>query len=136
MTSSRKNDNKTIRRIDQWLWYARIFKTRGLATKFCQAKKIRIDGELISKARTTVRHGMVLSFTKDDLIKVLVIKNLGLRRGPALEAQSLYEDQSPPPPTKIEKLTNSPMLRDKGSGRPTKTERRAMEKLRPELKQN
>lgn len=130
MTAEAKNS----RRLDQWLWYARIFKTRGAASKFCQAKKIRLDGDLISKAKTPVRIGMMLSFTLDEQIKILKIEALGVRRGPAVEAQSLYDDQSPPPPTKEEKIHNSPMLRERGAGRPTKTERRAMERLRPELK--
>jgi ribosome-associated heat shock protein Hsp15 len=120
-------------RLDQWLWHARIFKTRTLATKFCQAKKVQIDGHVVSKAKTPVRQGMVLSFIKDELEKIIKIKALSHRRGPVLEAAGLYEDQSPAPPTIEEKIFNSPMRREKGAGRPTKFDRRAMEKLRPEL---
>ncbi|MCK5040737.1 MAG: RNA-binding S4 domain-containing protein [Sphingomonadales bacterium] len=127
-------EEQNSRRLDQWLWYARIFKTRGAASKFCQAKKIRIDGEVVSKAKTPVSKGMVLTFSKEKLEKIIKIEALGIRRGPAVEAQSLYEDQSPPPPTKEERLHNSPMLREKGTGRPTKAERRAWEKLRHGLK--
>ena len=124
----------TSRRLDQWLWYARIFKTRGAASKFCQTGKVTIDGIMVNKAKTPVNVGVILSFKKDKLEKVLKIEGLGYRRGPAIEAQALYEDLSPPPPTKEGKLINSPMLRERGTGRPTKAERRAMEKLRPDMK--
>lgn len=125
---------KDNRRLDQWLWFSRVFKTRGAASKFCQARKITVDGLIISKAKTPIEVGMVLSFTKEELVRVLKIEGLGQRRGPALEAMALYEDLSPPPPTKEEKLFNSPMLRERGSGRPTKAERRAWEKLHHGLK--
>lgn len=117
-------------RIDKWLWHARFFKSRTLAGKFCVAGKVRVNDQLLAKAHVHVSPGDVLTFVKADAVKVVKIKNLGTRRGPAPEAQALYEDLSPPPPTKSDKLLNpSPAQRDPGSGRPTKAERRALDRL-------
>lgn len=117
-------------RIDKWLWHARFFKSRTLAGKFCLAGKVRMNDQLLSKAHVQVGPGDVLTFVKADAVKVVKIKSLGTRRGPAPEAQALYEDLSPPPPKKADKLLNpSPAQRDPGSGRPTKAERRALDRL-------
>ncbi len=118
-------------RIDVWLWYARFFKSRTLATKACAAGKISLGDASISKARVLVGPGDVLSFTKGDALKRVKILAIGTRRGPAPEAQNLYEDQSPPPPTKADaKFAGAPAQRLPGQGRPTKAERRATDKLK------
>lgn len=118
-------------RIDVWLWYARFFKSRTLAAKACNASKISVNDASISKAKTLVAPGDVLTFTQGDLLKIVKIIYVGHRRGPAQEAQSLYEDRSPPPPSKTDKvLRGSPAQRLPGQGRPTKAERRATDKLK------
>lgn len=127
------NDKTQSRRIDQWLWYARQFKSRSQASKFCSDKKIRLDGQLVSKASTLIHIGSTLTFVKNEQIKVVKILDIGKRRGPASEAEALYQDLSPPPQPAIK--GSAQILRDRGAGRPTKAERRALEKLRPELKQ-
>jgi ribosome-associated heat shock protein Hsp15 len=117
-------------RIDKWLWYARFFKSRTLAAKIISTKPIRVNSNLISKAHTMIRPGDVLTFPKADHIRVIKVINLGGRRGPAIEARTLYEDLSPPVLTQTNKRTMSPASRPPGSGRPTKAERRATDRLK------
>jgi ribosome-associated heat shock protein Hsp15 len=117
-------------RIDKWLWYARFFKSRTLAAKIISTKPIRVNSNLISKAHAMIRPGDVLTFPKGDHIRVIKIINLGGRRGPATEAQTLYEDLSPPVLTQKSKSPMSPASRLPGSGRPTKAERRATDQLK------
>jgi ribosome-associated heat shock protein Hsp15 len=116
-------------RLDKWLWYARFFKSRSLATQFCNAGKLRVDGAIVAKAHHLVRPGNVLTFVRGTAVRVVRVVALGSRRGPASEAQTLYEDMSPPmPPRKKAELSAGE--RDPGSGRPTKRDRRALDKLR------
>ncbi len=81
-------------RLDKWLWHARFFKTRGLATRFCSGGSIRIDGDRIQKPHFGVRVGHILTFRYRNMVKVVKIRALGFRRGPAAEASGLYEDLS------------------------------------------
>ncbi|MEO0358831.1 MAG: RNA-binding S4 domain-containing protein [Pseudomonadota bacterium] len=85
-------------RLDKWLWYARFFKTRSLATKVVQSGKVRVDATPVSKASRTIQAGNVLTFPKEDDIRVIQVDALGDRRGPAPEAQALYTDLAPPQP--------------------------------------
>lgn len=81
-------------RIDVWLWHARLFKTRSLATAIVNKGRVRITamGETrrISKASTLVRAGDQLTLSKNGRIVRLEIVSLATRRGPAAEAQALY----------------------------------------------
>ncbi|MEO1135893.1 MAG: RNA-binding S4 domain-containing protein [Pseudomonadota bacterium] len=120
-------------RLDKWLWQARFFKTRTIAAKYVSDGKVRItrgDNTLrIDKPSAAVRPGDVLVFTRNERLRIIHILACGVRRGPAKEAQSLYEDQSPPPPRKsVPKPT--PFAREKGAGRPTKKDRRALAALK------
>lgn len=115
-------------RIDKWLWYARFFKSRTLAGKFCQAGKMRVNDKLITKANIIIGPDDVLTFAIGTQIKVAKIIAVGTRRGPAPEAQALYEDLSPPPAPKAFRPAKVG-VREAGAGRPTKTERRAIDKL-------
>ena len=82
-------------RADKYLWFARFFKTRSLATKRANGGRIRINGNKIKKSSDTVRVGDILTFAQGNEIRVIRVLNLGTRRGPAQEAQSLYEDITP-----------------------------------------
>jgi ribosome-associated heat shock protein Hsp15 len=118
-------------RLDKWLWYARFFKTRSLATGVCNAGRLRIGGEIVSNAHHKVHPGDILTFPQGRQIRVVKILALAGRRGPAPEAQALYEDLSPP--SKESRLPRDAALgavREPGSGRPTKRDRRALEKIR------
>ena len=119
-------------RADKWLWYARFFKSRSLASQLCAAGKLRIDGTAVSKAHHKIRPGDVLTFPQGRHVRVIKVLALATRRGPAAEARLLYEDLSPPKPASaLPKGTPPPVgRRVAGSGRPTKRERRATDGLR------
>jgi len=113
-------------RLDKWLWHARFFKTRSLATRVCNAGGLRIGGEIVAKAHHTVRPGDVLTFPQGRHVRVVRVCALAERRGPASEAQALYEDLKPP---SRESRMPAPAARPPGGGRPTKRERRALDRL-------
>jgi ribosome-associated heat shock protein Hsp15 len=126
VTDAREGEDATLR-LDKWLWHARIFRSRSLASKFCLEGRIRIGGRVVEKAHQMVNPGDVLTFALGRAVKVLKIVALGTRRGPAPEARTLYEDLSTPPKPAAE--TPPGPLRDRGSGRPTKADRRALDRL-------
>lgn len=84
-------------RIDRWLWHARFLKSRALATEFAQSGKLRINKERIKKASRQLRIGDVLTFPQGTRIRVIKVLGFAERRGPAPEAQNLYEDLDPLP---------------------------------------
>jgi len=117
-------------RLDIWLWHARFFKTRSLATKICKAGKVRINGTHAVKPSAPVKPGDVLTFPQAKQIKIIEIIAPGVRRGPAPEAQMLYKDLTPPPEKTAKSFKPAAAgKRGAGAGRPTKTERRAIDKL-------
>jgi ribosome-associated heat shock protein Hsp15 len=85
-------------RLDKWLWHARFVKTRSLAVQLCQEGRIRIDGAIVEKPAAMIRPGQVLTFSLGRHVRVIAVVALGLRRGPAAEAQALYRDLAPPAP--------------------------------------
>lgn len=120
-------------RLDKWLWHARFFRTRTLAGKACTDGSIRVNRQHVSKANRIVRPGDVLTFPKGRDIRVIRIVALGERRGPAPEAATLYEDLAPPPAPGERRgapVEAAPAAREKGAGRPTKAERRALDRLK------
>ena len=129
--------NRDTLRLDKWFWYARFIKSRSLATKLCNSGKVRVNGSLIKKAHQSVVPGDVLTFPVGPNIRVIKIIKLGNRRGPAKEAQALYEDLQPIDQIakKIDStLAPEPAKRERGSGRPTKVQRRAIERFMGWLK--
>jgi len=123
-------------RLDKWLWYARFFKTRALATRAIAGGRFRLDGEVMNKPHRAAQPGQVLTFMKGERVRVIRIVALGSRRGPATEAVALYEDLSPEVP-KRDPGAKMPALsfesREPGSGRPTKRDRRATQNLKSDL---
>ena len=81
-------------RLDKWLWQARFFKTRALAAQLVGKGRLRINQTIVTKAHHRVRPGDVLTFPQGSAVRVVRVVELGVRRGPASEAQSLYEDLS------------------------------------------
>lgn len=79
-------------RLDKFLWFARIVKTRALAQDMAENGRIRIGGRLVDRAHAPVRPGDVLSFAQRGLVRVLRIEALPARRGPPAEARSLYSE--------------------------------------------
>lgn len=121
-------DGATLR-LDKWLWYARFCKTRSLATAMCRAGQLRVNKAPVRKSNQSVRVGDVLTFAQGARIRVVRISALASRRGPAAEAARLYEDLSPSAPPRAARLPEV-APREPGSGRPTKRERRALDRLR------
>jgi len=118
-------------RIDKWLWYARFLKSRTLASTLCTSGKVRLNTNHIAKSHQVLRVGDVLTFPLGDYIRVIEVVELGSRRGPAPEAQMLYKDLDPPKPRpRSEVIKTGVAVRERGAGRPTKTERRAIDRLR------
>lgn len=79
-------------RLDKFLWFARLAKTRGVAQSLAEDGHIRIDGRVIDRAHVPVRAGNVLSFALHGRVRVLRVESLPLRRGPPAEARGLYTD--------------------------------------------
>ena len=123
-------------RLDKWLWYARFFKTRALASKAISNGRFRLNGDLMSKPHRQANCGQVLTFSQGARIRVVRIKALGLRRGPAKEAALLFDDLAPiVPAAKNLKFSHLPVFenRQAGDGRPTKRHRRETDRLKAGL---
>ncbi|SHG82827.1 heat shock protein Hsp15 [Cognatiyoonia sediminum] len=114
------SDPRDTIRLDKWLWHARFFKSRSLAAGAVSSGKVRVNGTPVSKPSRSVGPDDVLTFTKEQDVRIVRILACGERRGPAPEAQALYEDISP------EKVIRPKNPRFDGKGRPTKKDRRDM----------
>ena len=120
-------------RLDRWLWFARFFKSRNSARQICNARKVRLGGYPVMKASQNIKVGDVLTFPQGRQIRTIEILSLAARRGRASEAQALYSDLAPPLCLKGRSTERMHLIsgwRDPGSGRPTKIERRAINRLR------
>lgn len=84
-------------RLDKFLWFARLTKTRSRAQKVAESRHLRIDGRVAEHAHSSVRIGNVLSFPLHDRVRVIRVEALPARRGPPPEARACYTDLSPPP---------------------------------------
>ncbi len=124
-------DGSARQRIDKWLFFARVVKSRSLAAKLAVAGRVRINSDKASQASDLVKPGDVLTITVERRILVYKVLDAGTRRGPSEEARRLYEDLSPPPVSKEDAPQDAVApLREIGSGRPTKRERRETDRLR------
>lgn len=114
-------------RVDRWLWATRLYRTRSAASDACRGGQVRIDGRR-AKPATPVRVGARVEARVADRERIVVVTRLLDRRVGAPVAQDCYVDHSPPPP---ERLAAPPVfVRDRGAGRPTKRDRRALDRLR------
>ncbi|MWB77770.1 RNA-binding S4 domain-containing protein [Pseudooceanicola sp. 216_PA32_1] len=111
-------------RVDKWLWHARFLKSRSLATALVAGGHLRINGTRAAKPAHTVVPGDVLTFPQGDRIRVVRILAVGIRRGPAPEAQALYADldQGEKPAEDLPGIA-----RIEGNSRPTKKDRRKLD---------
>lgn len=114
-------------RVDRWLCAARIFKTRSLAQTACEGGHVRVNGTSV-KPSHSVRVGDKVSAQSPRGLVVLEVLGLEAKRQSPETARALYEDHSPPPPPPEERMAQ----RDRGAGRPTKADRRALERVRGE----
>ncbi|WP_375202375.1 RNA-binding S4 domain-containing protein [Hyphococcus sp.] len=126
--------NAPSQRLDKWLWQARFFKTRTLASKFVNDGNVRItrdeNTQRADKPSIAIRPGDIVVFTRNERLRIIHVLACAERRGPASEAQTLYEDRSPPPPPKEDAASRNAFAREKGAGRPTKKDRRALAALK------
>jgi len=114
-------------RVDAWLWAIRVSKTRSAATAACRAGHVRVNDER-AKAAQSVKIGDEVRIRLDGLERILVVRGLLVKRVGAVVAVTLYDDLTPPPPPREERPAT--VVRDRGAGRPTKRDRRELEKLR------
>lgn len=112
-------------RVDKWLLAARVFKTRSLSQDACAGGKVSVNDNKAS-AHRPVRVGDRVKIQGPRGLRDLIVVGLAERRLPAPQAQELYEDKSPPP----EPRPAPPDLRERGSGRPSKRDRRTMDRFR------
>ena len=115
-------------RVDKWLWAARVFKTRSLAGTACDGGKVDVNDEAAKPARR-VRAGDLVRVTlprgRRRILKVAAVDD---RRGSAEIAKALFEDLTPPEPPRLRQAP--PPWREPGAGRPTKRQRRDIQRLR------
>jgi len=122
-------------RIDKWLWHARVVRTRSAAAALAASGHVRVNGTRVAAPAKPVRTGDVVTVALDARVRVLKVTGFALRRGGSAEGQALYEDLSPsfgaaeatdpgPPP-----VASPAAWRDPGTGRPTKQERRAIDRF-------
>ena len=121
-------EKKTLR-LDIYLYYIRIFKSRRIATKFVLTNRLRISGQVTQKPHKMISIGDVLTITINDNIKVLKVLDIPNRRGPYSEALNFYEEITP-----IERISKKKSLKPdikfvERVGRPTKRERRQTDRL-------
>lgn len=114
-------------RVDVWLWAVRLFKSRSASASLLRAGRVRVNG-VVAKPSTSVAPGDRVTW-RDPLRDrdVVVVELLPKRVGAPLAVKA-YEDHSPPVPTREERAFVG--LRDRGAGRPTKRERREIDRLR------
>ena len=123
-----KSDNKSIR-LDLYLFYIRIFKSRNLASKFITSNRLRVSDKVTQKSHKLISISDILTFTIHDRIKVLEVIDIPMRRGSYVDSLNYYNDISPVE-TKEEKEGRDPKLKFVDRvGRPTKLERRQTDKL-------
>lgn len=120
-------------RADAWVWAVRLAKTRSQATAACRAGHVRVNGER-AKPATAVRIGdrvevTVVHPSGPAQVRIAQVRQLLVKRVGASVAGAAYEDLSPPPPPKAERPAAF-ALRERGTGRPTKRERRQLDRLR------
>lgn len=114
-------------RIDKWLFFTRMAKSRSLAQTWIEAGHVAVNGDKVRRSSLEVKVGDRVEVVDRDRNMVLIVKAPGERRGPYEEARLLYEDQSPP---RQKTTPYEQAIREAGSGRPEKKDRREIDRLR------
>ena len=123
-----KLDNKAIR-LDLFLFYIRIFKSRNLASKFISSNRLRVSDMVTQKPHKLISISDVITFSINNMIKVIEVTDIPVRRGSYVESLNYYKDISPIQKTE-KKEEKIPILKFvERVGRPTKLERRQTDKL-------
>jgi ribosome-associated heat shock protein Hsp15 len=114
-------------RIDKWLWHARVVRTRTNAAELVTKGHVRLNGSRVDSASQAVRSGDVLTIALDRRVRVLKVVRFAERRGDAVQAAVLFEDLTPPQALPDENVGIA--VRDHGTGRPTKRDRRVWSRI-------
>lgn len=114
-------------RADAWTWAIRLYPTRSAASTACKAGHVKVN-DATAKPATPVRIGDTIRAYTPGGERIVVVTGLIEKRTSATLAALNYDDRTPPPPPKEERA--APIVRERGSGRPTKRERRLTDKLR------
>ena len=116
-------------RLDTWLWYARFYKSRSLSSKAILSGKLRVNSDKIIKPASKVKINDVLTINHVNMVRIIQVESLGVRRGPASEAQKLYKDLSGDAagPSNIKYLSEK--SKKDTNKRPTKKDRRILDKI-------
>jgi ribosome-associated heat shock protein Hsp15 len=114
-------------RIDKWLWHARVVRTRGAAAALAASGHVRLNGARVAAPAKPVKAGDVVTVALDARVRVLKVAGFAVRRGAADAGRALYEDLSPAEPAPVAEPPAA--RRERGSGRPTKQDRRAIERF-------
>jgi ribosome-associated heat shock protein Hsp15 len=114
-------------RIDKWLWHARVVRTRTAAAALVNGGHVRLNSERVAATSQPVRAGDVVTVALDRAVRILKVAGFAERRGDADAARLICEDLTPTSPV----ASREPAMaeREPGSGRPTKQERRAIDRL-------
>ncbi|MBT0770639.1 RNA-binding S4 domain-containing protein [Kineosporia sp. J2-2] len=115
-------------RLDVWIWSVRLFKSRSVASSACRGGHVAVNGAK-AKPSTTVRVGDRIEALTTGGERIAVVRRLIQKRVGAAVAVTCYEDLTPAPPPKEEIVQVA--VRDRGAGRPTKRDRRQLDRLRP-----
>ena len=113
-------------RLDAWIWAVRLVKTRSAATAMCRAGHVRVNGER-AKAAHSLKIGDEVRLRAGDEGRIVVVRQIFAKRVGAPQAAVAYDDLTPAPPPKEERVVIA--ARDRGAGRPTKRDRRKIDEL-------
>jgi ribosome-associated heat shock protein Hsp15 len=119
-------------RIDKWLWHARVVRTRSSAAALVDDGHVRLNGERVSANSRPVKTSDVLTIALNRHIRIIKVTGFAERRGDATAAAKLFEDLTPKPEPGAPVAAAASGARDPGAGRPTKQERRAIDRLQGE----
>jgi len=127
-------EEENIVRMDKWLWAARLFKTRSLAADAIKGGKVKVDGNPVKPSRE-VKEGDIIQVQIDQLHKVVQVKTVIKNRVSAKQVPEVYTDLTPKEEyERIEFMhAYKAEWRDRGAGRPTKKERRMIEKMKDDM---
>ena len=132
MSGKEQSPESGRQRLDKWLFFARMVKTRSLAQTYINSGNVSVNGATVRQSSHMLKLGDMLHLTFERMDRVLCVKASGVRRGPFDEARLLYDDLTPPrePKDRLSRLDQA--VREPGSGRPTKKDRRAIDRLLPD----
>ena len=116
-------------RLDTWLWYARFYKSRSLSSKAILSGKLKLNSNKINKPASKVKINDVLTINHINMVRIIQVQSLGSRRGPASEAQKLYNDLSGDMIEASKIKSVSEKSKKETNKRPTKKDRRILDKI-------